>query len=601
MRISNALLGRTASIVDRSMQTCSKRGIDRIGSQSSRLFITTAEQEVHPLWLRLNDPSKHTRNRQRLFEMRSVIENPACWKVAKSWEENARSLEVDWADGHHSSFPLDWLKAQIKPNRLELEYWHAGFNKFVPDVDYHDLQSGEGKTEVSVHLARYGLAMLRNVPLELGMVEQVGNSIGNVRVTNYGSSFDVIDLGAQGNNLAQTNCRIPAHTDNPYRDPFPGVQLLHCLEGASEGGGTTFVDGFAVAESLRREDPEAFALLSQTPHPFEYVDPDSGVLLRTEVPVLSLDSNGNVIRVAFNNRSAVPLQGSPSQQEHIEAYYRAWAKFDTLCNDPNRYVTIQLRPGDLAIFLNNRILHGREEYSPGGKRHMQGAYVDHDALQSHVSLALTKNANIGNLCVYDKAAETALEALASQATFSYGEGIHMLEHAIQGAVLAEKNEESPEAILACLFHDIGNSPQARDAWVRLGHSEPELIVSSADSSIGYRDHDKIGAAYLDTLGFSTEVSGSVGLHVQAKRALVKSDPSYMQRLSQASIDTLAEQGGAMSDEELRDFLSLPGSSIALKLRRYDDDGKELDMRIPTLREYKERIVAHLRQQAMQKL
>jgi gamma-butyrobetaine dioxygenase len=339
-------------------------------------------------------------------------------------------------------------------------------------------------------------------------------------------------------------------------------------------------------------------MLSQTPHPFEYVDPECGVLLRSEVPVLSLDSNGNLVRVAFNNRSAVPLQGSPSQQGYIEEYYSAWAKFDALCNHPQRYVTIQLRPGDLAIFLNNRILHGREEYSPGGKRHMQGAYVDHDALHSHVSLALRSNANIQKLCVYNKAAEASLAAMSSQSEFSYGEGIHMLEHAIQGAVLAEQNGESLEAILACLLHDVGNSPQAREAWVRAGHAEPELIISSADSSIGYRDHDIIGAHYLETLGFSAEVSGSVGLHVQAKRALVASDPSYMQRLSQASIETLADQGGPMSDAELAEFLKLPGSSIALKLRRYDDDGKAPDMRVPALEEYRERIVEHLRQQAM---
>jgi gamma-butyrobetaine dioxygenase len=596
MRASKGIFSRMASISERRTEGS---GMARLRAQKgSRLFISTAQQEVHPLWLRLNDPGEHTRNRQRLFEMRSVIENPACWQVAKSWEEDARSLEVEWADGHHSSFPLDWLKAQITPNRLESEYWHAGFTKFVPDVDYAELESSEGKQQISVHLARYGLAILRNVPLELGMVEHVGNSIGNVRVTNYGSSFDVIDLGENGNNLAQTNCAIPAHTDNPYRDPFPGVQLLHCLENASEGGGTTFVDGFAAAESLRREDPTAFALLSQTPHPFEYVDPECGVLLHSEVPVLSLDSTGNLVRVAFNNRSAVPLQGSPSQQGYIEEYYRAWAKFDALCNDPQRYVTIQLRPGDLAIFLNNRILHGREEYSPGGKRHMQGAYVDHDALHSHVSVALRNNANIQKLCVYNKAAETSLAALSSQSEFSYGEGIHMLEHAMQGAVLAEQNGESPEAILACLFHDVGNSPQAREAWVCAGHAEPELIISSADSSIGYRDHDRIGAHYLETLGFSAEVSGSVGLHVQAKRALVKADPSYMQCLSQASIETLADQGGPMSDAELAEFLSLPGSSLALKLRRYDDDGKAPDMRVPALEEYRERIVEHLRQQAM---
>ena len=41
----------------------------------------------------------------------------------------------------------------------------------------------------------------------------------------------------------RTTWRIPAaitpHTDNPYRDPVPTVQLLHCLVAAADGGGET--------------------------------------------------------------------------------------------------------------------------------------------------------------------------------------------------------------------------------------------------------------------------------------------------------------------------------------------------------------------------
>ena len=85
----------------------------------------------------------------------------------------------------------------------------------------------------------------------MGMVAEVGNLLGHVRTTNYGAIFDVVDLGSSGNNLAQTNVRINAHTDNPYRDPFPGVQLLHCLNNTDEGGATTFCDGYAAAAALR--------------------------------------------------------------------------------------------------------------------------------------------------------------------------------------------------------------------------------------------------------------------------------------------------------------------------------------------------------------
>ena len=56
---------------------------------------------------------------------------------------------------------------------------------------------------------------------------------------------------------------IAPHTDNPYRDPVPTVQLLHCLA-AADGGDSGLVDGFAAAGLLRGEDPAAFGVLD--PH-----------------------------------------------------------------------------------------------------------------------------------------------------------------------------------------------------------------------------------------------------------------------------------------------------------------------------------------------
>ena len=61
------------------------------------------------------------------------------------------------------------------------------------------------------------------------------------------------------------------HTDNPYRDPVPGIQLLHCLVQADKGGLTTLVDGIAAAEALRDEDADAFRLLSSHSVSFRYV------------------------------------------------------------------------------------------------------------------------------------------------------------------------------------------------------------------------------------------------------------------------------------------------------------------------------------------
>ena len=94
------------------------------------------------------------------------------------------------------------------------------------------------------------------------------------------------------------------------------------------------------------------------------------------------------------------------------------------------------------------------------------------------------------------------------------------------------------------------------------------MVSPADNSIGYRYHADIGGNYIELLGFAPEVAGAARLHVSAKRALVTMEPSYMNELSQASVDTLVEQGGPLSEDELEAFLAVPGADVALRLRKY---------------------------------
>src|SRR5215471_12729021 len=117
--------------------------------------------------------------------------------------------------------------------------------------------------------AALGFGLLGNVPTREGMVAEVGDRLGFVRVTNYGRLFDVISV-PNPTNMAYTPVGLGVHSDNPYRHPSPGVQLLHCLVSDAPGGDTLLVDGFLAAEILRKENPGAFALLSTVPMTFRY-------------------------------------------------------------------------------------------------------------------------------------------------------------------------------------------------------------------------------------------------------------------------------------------------------------------------------------------
>jgi gamma-butyrobetaine dioxygenase len=230
---------------------------------------------------------------------------------------------------------------------------------------------------------RWGFVLLHGVPADEGMVLEVAASFGFVRETNYGRLFDVRVEPGPGN-LAFTSRRILPHTDNPYRDPVPTVQLLHCLRTADDGGDTGLVDGFAAAADLRAGDGEAFDVLTRTAVPFGYGDNEAE--LRASLPLIQLSPRGRVRGVRFNNRSTRPLRMPYADVTVFYAAYRRWAE---LLAQPERQLNLRLAPGDCLIFDNTRILHARTAFSPAKRspgRHLQGCYADLDGLASTLAV-----------------------------------------------------------------------------------------------------------------------------------------------------------------------------------------------------------------------
>ncbi len=192
--------------------------------------------------------------------------------------------------------------------------------------------------------------------------------------TNYGRLFDV-RVEPDPNNLAFTGARITPHTDNPYRDPVPTLQLLHCLSNAAIGGDSGLVDGFKAAALLRAEDPEAFGVLTRTPVPFRFSDAHTA--LAADRPLIDVDGRGRIREVRFNNRSIGTLLLPAAE---LEAFYRAYRAFAEITLRPELQLEFRLVPGDCLIFDNVRLLHARTAFAESGSRHLQGAYADIDAL-----------------------------------------------------------------------------------------------------------------------------------------------------------------------------------------------------------------------------
>lgn len=335
------------------------------------------------IWLRDNCSCPQCRhiNGQRLFE---ITDLPAALKVGTA-ELGAGRMTITWSpDNHVSSFAADWLRAHdLAPAARAKRYeaptlWDAGLKSNLPVADWVTVQH-DAAAELAWHekFAAYGFGLLRNVPAASGMVEVVGNHLGFVRVTNYGSRFDVISV-PNPNNLAYTAVGLGVHSDNPYREPTPGVQLLHCLESDAPGGDTLLVDGFHAAEILRREDPAAFDLLCK--HPFTFRFRDTKADLTANVPLIKTDYDGHVAEVHFNNRSADMLD---VPVEFVAPWYAAYRRFAEILKRPELELVFRLGPGDLIVMMNERALHGRTAFDPNlGRRHLQGCYIDKDGIES---------------------------------------------------------------------------------------------------------------------------------------------------------------------------------------------------------------------------
>jgi gamma-butyrobetaine dioxygenase len=359
---------------------------------------------VSASWLRASCPCPDCLDPGSGQRLVNITDQPADVSV-QSVTEDADSYHVTFEpDGHQAVIGKSWLAAALGPARASRtedakRLWVAADFPDGPPRNSWALRAGcwpRTRADEDQHapclesLLTDGFVLLRDVPPRPGMVLEVAASMGFVRETNYGRLFDVratIDAA----NLAFTALAIAPHTDNPYRDPVPTVQLLHCLASAAEGGDSGLVDGFRAASLLRAEDPAAFATLSSTPVTFRYADKTAD--LEATMPMIGLDPRGRIREVRFNNRSLQPLRspGGPPEPGSADAFYRAYRAFAELLARPELMLTFRLEPGDCVVFDNTRVLHARTAFTASGHRHLQGCYADLDGVASALAVLRRDN------------------------------------------------------------------------------------------------------------------------------------------------------------------------------------------------------------------
>lgn len=409
----------------------------------------------------------HQHSRQRLFnakDFRKSMFGISNMQIVRSIPQNILTplsptikggnswLRVSWSDGHESHYSIEWLKYQDSLyTDSVLPYYNDPINKFhVPQDDFYSARTefvspvkswavndinrllepvhyqdlvdnftynqdptfiNANKIEMmskrrfdailslSSQLVSNGLVKVINVPTERNQVLNLVRSLAYERPTGYGTVFDVVLEPSEEINLAYSFVEFDLHSDLTYREMSPGVQLLHCIRNSTEGGLSYFSDALYAAESLRQVSPELFQVLVQFPATFVVRDPYRNVKFRKQQPVICVGKNGQIGDIYYSPFMLPPI----GFRDDVKMFYLAFDRFTQILQSKSNKLISKMEPGDLFIFHNRRVLHGRSAYNPKtSSRFLQGCYMDWDEIECIYEKFLSYK-NLGhhdNKCVH---------------------------------------------------------------------------------------------------------------------------------------------------------------------------------------------------------
>ena len=295
------------------------------------------------------------------------------------------SLQIKWPDlDTIAVYDSSFLSMYCHPTTVTAvpapTLWDA--NSLSGDairIDFARAMRDDGNAALLKILAAYGFALITNCPCEQRSVAKIANNIGYIRETIFGGLWE-FEANATMADSAYTPKELRPHTDSTYSLDAPGLQLLLCLTYDATGGESIMVDGFSVAHQLKQDDSELYDEMSRIEVTGVYKG--DGTILEASRPILRHDSDGQLMQVTFNNYDRKTVRLAETDMRHL---YSGIRYLDRLYNDSAYQWRYQLQPGQMLIFDNWRVLHGRGAFQ--GKRKMAGAYLNREdylsALRMH--------------------------------------------------------------------------------------------------------------------------------------------------------------------------------------------------------------------------
>jgi gamma-butyrobetaine dioxygenase/trimethyllysine dioxygenase len=345
-----------------------------VGADSVRIDLSGApisSADFHAFWLRHHCPCcRHPETGERML-CPSRVPLDIVVRSARP-VDGGRSLELEFgplraeSEHHVARFEASWLAEHAyAPDRapqdpplaeamLEVASGPGWAARCLERVRTRGaaIVCGLGE-DTEAHVADLEALGLQVVPTHFGRIE-------DLRTDNT--------TNANTDQLGYTDAPVDLHTDQPFLDRPPRFQALHCMRPADVGGESAVADGFAAAGALRREDPQAFEVLTSTPVAFHRRQREFE--RRLEAPIIELEA-GEVVRVRASYFTLAPLAlpfGS------MPAWYRAYQAWVRRIEEPRHHLGFRLEKGDLLLYDNFRVLHARAGFK--GARWVRGIYFD---------------------------------------------------------------------------------------------------------------------------------------------------------------------------------------------------------------------------------
>jgi len=365
-----------------------KVNISKVAANGSSLDILWNDGEksnFNYLWLRDNCPTAHDKDsRHRMFNILKVSTDIK----AKDFKiDDDGKLVIQWSEGDHTSYyDPKWLRENCYTLKNKQKYispyklWDSSLQNDLGSISVeHDeiLSSDQGLIKWLEILHHKGIAIVKNTPIEKESAFPALNRISHTRETFFKTPFEVINV-SKPNNSAYSAHTLQNHMDLPWFETPPGYQFLHCLINSAEGGDSSAVDGFTVADYLRKNEKEIFETLVSVPLKFRDKDYTQVSIRGFHAPAISLTKDNDYNDIRFSVATMDALDCHPDIMDKV---YKAHHRFGNLLHDDRFQIKFRLNPGEIFSFNNRRVLHGRTAFNPSsGQRHLQGYYIDRDEI-----------------------------------------------------------------------------------------------------------------------------------------------------------------------------------------------------------------------------